>query len=186
MDELHANKEEEVPMTVDTYVPNGDTVEEVQPSLRNLANVLVISEEGGMMEMMSRVQYNLNIRYFQRLPGGVTYIASDNDVIQHVESWRPHIIWADMIVVDDPSYVARLGKDFNLDGKLVLYRIDSEAHGEAERLLHWMNPLTLATLRDAMESVDIEPAVGDIFQAPPRWNIGVLNWLRRLFRRRRG
>ena len=173
MDEL--SNEEEVPMTVDTYIPNwdiaafanGDSEEEQVLVSVGVANVLVISEEGGMLEGLAVLQRVLNIKYFQRLPEEAPYIASGADGVERVASWRPHIGWANMIIVDDPSYVARLAADFNLEDKLVLYRIGNKVREEAERLIHWLNPLTLATLKDAMENVDFEPA--DIKIVKPKW-----------------
>ena len=183
-----SNKEEEVPMTVDTVIPNGDIVafaneqaEEAKVQRWNhpdgAANVLVISEEGGMLERLVEVQYSLSIKYFQRLPDETPYIASEDDVIEHIASWRPYVGWADIIIVDDPSYVARIAKDFNLNGKLVLYRVNNKAREEAERLMHWLNPLTLTALKDAMENVDFEPVDIKIVKS---------KWWKRLFGGSRG
>ncbi len=165
-------------MTVDTTVPDRDTA--VQMS------VLLISEEGGMRADAFGLAPSMNVAYFQRLSGDISYIIPEDSGIAHVSSWRPFVQAADMIIVDDPSYVSRLSKDFDLSSKIVLYRVNEQSHKEAARLMHWLNPLTIDSLRNAIESVDVQPST--IPPALVEANPNKLSWyLRpwRLFRRSR-
>jgi hypothetical protein len=136
-------------MTV-ANVPIGDTVG---------LKVLMISESGSMSFDADNLAEVVDITYFQRTTNAdaVPHIFSDGERVGYVDSRRPHVADADMIIVDDPSFVAKLGKDFNLNAKVILYRINNEAYEEAGRLMKWLNPHTLGALKAAMENVDIDP-----------------------------
>jgi hypothetical protein len=158
-------------MTV-ANVPNGDIE-------RMLPKVLIISENGSMSVDADKMAEVADVIYFQRSvePDTVPYIFPDGERVKYATSWRPYVTEADMIIVDDPSFVAKLGKDFNLNGAIVLYRVNNESYEEAARLMHWLNPATVDALKAAMENADIEPEQAIEIKRP--------SWLRRLLRRSR-
>jgi hypothetical protein len=165
---------EEVAMTVDTYDPNRDT---------RLADVLIISEHGNMQSTAFGLSTAMNVSYFQRQVGDIPRIFPEDGPIRQVDSWRPYVSGADVVIVDDPSYVAHIGKDFDLEGTTLLYFVNHTSKDEVKRLVHWLNPMTLDSLRSAMECVDIpedEPAatLPETEERPGFW--------KRLLRRHRG
>ncbi len=162
-------------MTVDPIVPNGDITVN--------ANVLIISEEGGMEGEMLRMRDRFNMRYFQRLPGDTPYIFPEESGVEQVDSWRPYITWADMIIVDNPAFVAKLDKDFALDaGTMVVYKINNKSYEEVSRLMHWLNPVTVDALKEAMVMIDAEPEQPIEIGTRP---ISLSKRIKRLFRRNR-
>ena len=161
-------------MTVDTPVPIWDN----SPESKKTMNALFISESGGLQSTAFGLSDRMVIKYFQRLPGDTPYIFPGDSPIEQVDSWRPHITWADMIVVDDPAFVSRMSVDFKLDDLILMYMVNDEVYKEAGRLINWLNPLTLSSLKDAMENVDIPSiAIADIKRP---------NLLKRMLRRLRG
>ncbi len=161
-------------MTVDTYDPNRDT---------HLADVLMISESGSLQSTAFGLGMAMNVSYFQRQVGDIPRIFPEDGPVRQVDSWRPYVSGADIIIVDDPSYVSHIGRDFDLNGTTLLYFVNPTSRDEVKRLAHWLNPVTLDALRSAMECVDIpddEPMMPVVeVEKRPRW------W-KRLLRRNRG
>jgi len=153
----------EAEMTVDAFVPNGDTAKRLK--------VLIISEDGGMREDALILSQSADVVFFQRLAGEVSYIFPEDHEVINVASWRPHVNDADVIIVDDVTFIWKIHSDFG-DDKLILFKVDSRSKDETMRLAHWLNPVTLNALRASMEVVDIQPI------KQPLW--------KRLFRRPRG
>lgn len=149
-------------MTVDTPVPFRDTED---------VNLLIISEYGDMQSDAFKLARGMEVAYFQRVPKDVPYIVPEMSGVTQVDSWRPYIGAADIVLVDDPAFVAKIAKDFNLDDKVVMYRVNNDSYAETARLMYWLNPMTVDALRAAMENVDIEPV-----------HLERPNWLKRLFR----
>lgn len=150
---------EEAAMTVEPSVPIRDnSVDEItfMPVAKIPMNILIISEEGGLQQKAFSLSDGAVIRYFQRLAGVNPYIFPEDSAIEQVASWRPHITWADMIIVDDPSFVNHMAKDFKVDDLTLVYSVDTRAYGEAGRLMCWLNPMTAGLLKNAIENVDTE------------------------------
>ena len=144
----------EAEMTVDAFVPNGDTAR---------MKVLIISEEGDMRRDALALSYSADVVFFQRLAGEVSYIFPEDNEVTNVSSWRPHIAEADVIIIEDTTFISKIHKDFG-DGKLILYKVTKQSMDELMRLAYWMNPVTINALRASMEVIDTEPPKQSLWQ----------------------